>query len=131
MKHPHILIVDDEEDIRWAFENILRPIGYTVTCADSSSVAFTQLERHSYVIAFIDIKLPGQDGFEIALHIIQNHPNTSIVLISGYHNKEDNKILKWIVEGNIMGFISKPFNLQEVRSLARQANQKYEERRHA
>jgi DNA-binding NtrC family response regulator len=127
MESPQILIADDEEDIRWALENILKTSGYSVACAASSQIAFSKLEKDSYFIAFVDIKIPDKDGFEIAAYISENHPKTSVVLISGYYNKEDDAILEAIQNGTIMGFISKPFELKEVRSLATQAFQRYRE----
>jgi len=127
MSSPQILIVDDEEDIRWALENILKSSGYSVSSAASSHTAFLKLEKDSYFIAFVDIKIPDHDGFEIAAFISRNHPKTSVVLISGYYNKEDDAILKAIHDGIIMGFISKPFTLKDVRSFANQAFQRYQE----
>jgi len=130
MMMPHILVVDDEEDIRWALENILSSAGYIITCAESGSQALAQLHRNAYFIAFVDIKLPDQDGFAIAAHIFQFYPRTSVVLVSGYYNKEDDAIIEGLQKGIIMGFLSKPFNLHEVRALARQAFQEYEATSH-
>lgn len=127
MESPHILVVDDEEDIRWALENILQPTGFTITTAGSGSEALSKLSLHSYVIAFLDIKLPDQDGFAIASYIFQHYSRTSVVLVSGYYNKEDEAILEGLEKGVIVGFLSKPFNLQEVRLLALQAVKHYEE----
>jgi len=87
MKNPQILIVDDEEDIRWALQNILHPTGHVVTCAASGNEALENLRHHAYSIAFLDIKLPDQDGLTIASHIFEHYPRTSVVLISGYYNK--------------------------------------------
>ncbi len=130
MKPPAVLVVDDEEDIRWALTNILKPAGYQINCAESGGTALAQLKQRAYFIAFVDIKLPDQDGFAIAAHISQYYPHTSVVLVSGYYNKEDEAITEGLQKGHFTGFLAKPFSLHEVRSLARQAFQQYEATEH-
>jgi len=126
MNKPQILVVDDEEDIRWALKNILHPTGYVVTCAASVGEALDNLHQYPYFIAFVDMKLPDQDGLTIANHIFEHYPRTSVVLISGYYNQDDDAIVKVLQKGIILSFLSKPFPLSEVRVLAQLAIQRYE-----
>jgi CheY-like chemotaxis protein len=120
-KLPQILIVDDEPDMCWALENILRPAGFKVTTTTSGVEALELLAGEPYAAAFVDVKLPDLDGLELAALIRQRSPHTAIVLISGYYYQEDKTITERLQEDLFIGFISKPFNLEEVRLLARQA----------
>ena len=116
-----ILIVDDEPDMCWALENILRPTGYAVTTATTGAEALELLAGKPYAAAFVDVKLPDMDGLELAASIRQRSPHTAVVLISGYYYQEDKTITERLQDGHVIGFISKPFDLDEVRLMARQA----------
>ena len=116
-----ILVVDDEPDMCWALENILRPAGYAVTSTTRGTEALELMMGSMYKLAFVDAKLPDLDGLELAALIRQRSPHTVIVLISGYFYQEDPAIAEGLANHLFSDFIAKPFNLDEVRSLARQA----------
>jgi CheY-like chemotaxis protein len=118
---PRILVVDDEPDMCWILENILRPAGYAVTTTTSGAEALELLARGSYAAAFVDAKLPDLDGLELAALIRQQSPHTALVLISGYFYPEDKTIAKGLQDELFIGFVAKPFGLEEVRLMARQA----------
>ncbi|MBI5956374.1 MAG: response regulator [Chloroflexi bacterium] len=125
---PRILVVDDEPDMCWALENTLRPVGYTVTATTSGAEALELVARESYSAAFVDAKLPDLDGLDLAAKIRQMSPHTAIVLISGYFYEENLAITKGLKENLFIGFIAKPFDLQEIRRMARQAVERARER---
>ena len=118
---PRILVVDDEPDMCWALENILRPVGYTVTTATSGMKALELVTRECYAAAFIDAKLPDLDGLKLVTLIHQQCAHTAIVLISGYYYQEDPAINEGIRQDTFIGFIAKPFDLAQVRHLALRA----------
>jgi CheY-like chemotaxis protein len=118
---PRILVVDDEPDMCWALENILRPAGYAMTATTSGAEALKLLDGEPYDVAFVDAKLPDLDGLELAALIRQRSPHTAIVLISGYFYQEDRSITEGLEKGLFIGFISKPFDLEEVRLMAHKA----------
>jgi len=128
---PRILIVDDEPDMCWALENILRPTGCAVTTTTTGTEALELLTEEPYAAAFVDVKLPDLDGLELAALIHQQSPHTAIVLISGYFYQEDKIINEGLEKELFTGFISKPFNLEEVRLMARQAVERAKEGNHA
>jgi len=81
---PRILVVDDEPDMCWVLENILRPAGYAVNTTMPGTEALELLAEEPYAVAFVDAKLPDLDGLELAGLIQQRSPQTAMVLISGY-----------------------------------------------
>jgi CheY-like chemotaxis protein len=118
---PRILVVDDEPDMCWAMENILRPAGYVVATTTRGVEALELIARESYALAFVDAKLPDLDGLELAALIRQRSPNTTLVLISGYFYQEDRIVTEGLQKGFFIGFIAKPFDLEEVRLMAHRA----------
>ena len=118
---PCILVVDDEPDMCWALENMLRPEGYAVTTTTTGAQALELLAAEFYAVAFVDAKLSDLDGLELAALIRQRSPNTAIVLISGYFYQEDRAITEAMQNELFIGFVAKPFDLKEIRLMARQA----------
>jgi DNA-binding NtrC family response regulator len=120
---PTILVVDDEPDICWALANILRPIGYAVATAISGAEALALVAgcERPYAVAFVDAKLPDADGLELAAQIRQQSPQTAIVLISGYYYEEDSTVIEGLRQHLIVGFVSKPFDMDQIRLQADRA----------
>ncbi|MBI3762076.1 MAG: response regulator [Chloroflexi bacterium] len=120
---PRILVIDDEPGICWALEETLRPAGYRVTTTTSGAQALELTAREVYDAAFVDAKLSDLDGLELAALIRQRSPGTVIILISGYFYEEDPTIVEGQRQNLIDGFVAKPFDLTEIRRMARQAVQ--------
>jgi len=120
IEHPsRILVVDDEADMCWALENILSPDGYAVTATTSSVEALKLIAEENYLVAFVDAKLPDLDGLELSLLIRQISPSTVVILMSGFFYQEDIAIIQGLQNNIFTGFIAKPFNVEEIRLMAR------------
>ena len=114
-----ILVVDDEKDICWALENTLGDEGYHITQVNRGEDAIREVKQQSFDMAIIDVKLPGMSGIEVSRAIGQLDPRLKILMISGYHYEEDEPIQEGIRRKVYRGFISKPFELDEVAALVR------------
>jgi two-component system nitrogen regulation response regulator NtrX len=82
----HVLIVDDEAEIRESLESILREEGYLVTTAATAAEALTLLRDAAYDVVLLDIWLPDRDGLD-ALSEIRTLDRANIpevVIISGH-----------------------------------------------
>lgn len=108
------LIVDDEPDMCWALQHILKKKGLVSKIASTGQEAHMLMEANSFVMAFLDAKLPDTDGLVLARQIRLKAPQTCIVMISGYFYKDDGSIQKAICDRLISGFISKPFQHDEI-----------------
>lgn len=82
----HVLIVDDEADIRLSLESILKEEGYLVTTAATAGEALGLLRDAAYDVVLLDIWLPDRDGLDALAEIRQmdsaNVPE--VVIISGH-----------------------------------------------
>ena len=114
-----ILVVDDEKDICWALENALGDEGYRITQVNRGEDAIREVTQRAFDVAIVDVKLPGMSGIEVSRVIGQLDPRMKIVVISGYHYEEDQPIQEGIQRKVYRGFISKPFELDEVSALVR------------
>jgi len=130
-RRPHILVVDDEPDMCWALENILSSVGYQITTATNGKEALELARDKPFKVVFIDAKLPDMDGLELAALIRHQSPHTAIVLISGYFYQEDRAINEGLQKGLFVGFVAKPFDLEEVRFMARRAVERAKKGGHA
>jgi len=82
----HVLIVDDEADIRDSLESILTDEGYLVTTAASATEALTLLADAIYDVVLLDIWLPDRDGLD-ALGDIRQMDSAhlpEVIIISGH-----------------------------------------------
>ena len=126
-----ILVIDDEPDMCWALENMLRPEGYAVTTTTTGAEALELLAAESYAGAFVDAKLSDLDGLELAALIRQRSPNTAVILISGYFYQADKAIIEGLQENLFVDFIPKPFDCNKVRSVTRQVLERARRESHA
>ncbi len=82
----HVLIVDDEAEIRESLENILREEGYIVTTAATATEALDLLRDAAYDVVLLDIWLPDRDGLDALGEIRQMERAhvPEVVIISGH-----------------------------------------------
>jgi two-component system nitrogen regulation response regulator NtrX len=82
----HILIVDDEAEIRESLGEILKEDGYAVTSTATASEALILLRDASYDVMLLDIWLPDRDGLDVLTEVrslaIESAPE--VIIISGH-----------------------------------------------
>jgi len=79
-----ILLVDDDQDFRWATGNILESAGYKVVHAKDGDDALNFLEKDVPDLVLLDYRMPGRDGLEIAGEMRQRISAVPIIMITGY-----------------------------------------------
>ena len=107
------LIVDDEPDMCWALENILKRNGFFSKKASNGREALELVAKNHFRLAFLDAKLPDMEGLQLAKKIRDFDPLIHIVIISGYFYRDDTDILNARKQRLINGFIAKPFSTKK------------------
>jgi two-component system nitrogen regulation response regulator NtrX len=82
----HILVVDDEAEIRTSLEEILREEGYGVASAATATEAMVLLQDAPYDVVLLDIWLPDRDGLDVLaeMHALAVEMRPEVVIISGH-----------------------------------------------
>lgn len=84
---PQILVIDDEESLRYTFRSFLAKEGYAVDTASSFREAVECIEKaeeNAFDVIFADIILPGnQTGIDLLRHIREKEISTPVVMITG------------------------------------------------
>ena len=117
----HILVVDDEQDIRDASERILTRMGFQVSKASRGDQALELFKEKSPSIILLDLKMPGMDGMEVLKQIRQMDDSVLIIVITGYAT------LETAIEAMKRGaydFISKPFEPEQLRIIINRGSEK-------
>jgi len=83
MDRGRVLVVDDEESIRFTFETFLAEEGYSVATAMDFASALGQLAGQEFGVAFVDIILGGKSGLDLLSELRTRSPATEVVLITG------------------------------------------------
>lgn len=83
-----ILVIDDEETIRFAFETMLSDEGHTVTTSGSYEEAIEKLADSSFDLVFADIRLGDRPGTEILRYAQEHGADYPIVMITGQPSLE-------------------------------------------
>jgi two-component system, OmpR family, response regulator len=119
---PHILIVDDEAEIRLLLRRLFEREGFAVSEAADGAGLFAALERGPVSLVTLDLRLGGEDGLELARRV-RMKDNLPIVMISGKGDPID-KVVG--LELGADDYISKPFHLREVLARVRAVLRRYE-----
>lgn len=83
-----ILIVDDEESIRFTFENFLLDEGYEVATAAGYNEALSMIDESDFDLIFADILLGGKTGIDLLREVGERNLNCPVVMITGDPNVE-------------------------------------------
>ena len=113
-----ILIIDDEEPIRFSLRRILEDEGYEVLEAATAEEGLEVADAERPDLVFLDIWLPGMDGLTAQARLKGNHPDLPVVMISGHGTIET--AVSAIQQG-AYDFIEKPLSLEKVVIVAARA----------
>jgi len=116
------LIVDDEPDMCWALDSILKKNGFLSKKAFNGQDALKLIKENRFELIFLDAKLPDIEGLELARQIREIDPFIRIVIVSGYFYRDDIDIQQAMAEGSISGFIDKPFNHDDIVKITNKTN---------
>jgi len=78
-----ILIVDDDSAVQLTIRLLLERAGHSVVTANDGRNGLAQFERDDFDLLFLDIFMPGMDGFETMRLVRQQKPLIPIIVISG------------------------------------------------
>lgn len=111
-KTDHILIVDDDPEIRELLTTYLTKYGYRVTGARDGRQMWRELEKNQIDLVVLDVMLPGDDGLTLCRNLRSNS-NIPIVMLTA-RGEEMDRILG--LEMGADDYLPKPFNPRELQA---------------
>ena len=118
-----IAFVDDEELVLGTLSRIFENEPYEVYTFDTPSKAVEAMEQHSFCVVVSDQMMPEMDGTEFLGQIRDRWPDIVRILMTGYAETET--VIKAINQGSVFRFVSKPWEIRELRQIVRDAFDQY------
>jgi len=115
-KEKYILIIEDEEQIRQILKDVLENEGYKVILAENATegIGIYETQKQFIELILLDFNLPDSTGFNVFKQLKKINADSKILLTSGF--EYDSEIQKTLEHGAV-GFISKPFNREQIITL--------------
>ena len=99
----NILVIDDDAFMRDACHETLTRRGHSVTLAESGRKALVLLEKWSFDLILLDLKMPGMDGMEVLKRIRQLDETILVIVITGFATVET--AIEAMKAGNRSGYL--------------------------
>ena len=116
-----ILVVDDEEVALANLSHVLKKEGYQVSMAGGGPEALEMLAANRFDLVLTDLKMEKVDGMAVMKRAKELHPELEVVMITGYATV-DSAIAA--MKAGAYHYIAKPYKLDEVRKVVREALEK-------
>src|SRR5688500_15765839 len=110
MQQPHILIIDDDRDIRGSLAEYLRLHGFRTSVAADGKQMDRALAAAHVDLVVLDVMLPGEDGFSICRRL-QDSLQIPIILLTAMTESTDRVVG---LELGADDYVTKPFNPREL-----------------
>ena len=114
----NILVVEDEDLVRWSLEKALAKEGYQIFLAETGEIGLRKLEEEAVDLVLLDIRLPGLNGLEVLEKIRETDKDLLVITMTSYGDVET------AVNAMKLGaydYVNKPFNLDDIRLSVRKA----------
>ena len=106
----HILVVDDEGDIRHLYAAELEEDGHKVATAGNTADAIDRLRQAPFDLVILDIKLDQESGLDLLKRITRLHDDLPVILCSAFSSYKDD-FSSWLADA----YVVKSSNLDELK----------------
>ena len=119
-----ILIIDDNSDIRFILDELIKEAGYKTRLAANFNQALTEIDKKLPDVAIIDVKLDkgDYDGIQLLNHIKKKDSDIPVIMISGHANIE---MAVNSLKSGAFEFIQKPFDKERLLNFVNRAVENY------
>jgi len=118
MKAPKVLVVDDDEKILFAFQEVLKRDRYKTLLARDGEEALERLATEQPALVFLDITMPRLDGLEALKRIREQNSAVPVVVITGYGTMQT---AIRAVQLGAFEYLTKPLDVEKIREVTRRA----------
>lgn len=114
---PHVLVVDDEKNVRLTLRQALEDLGLTVDTADDGTEALSRLDETDYDLMLLDLRMPGLDGLETLERTRRQAPDLPVIIVTA-HGTVKNAVQA--MRRGAVDVLLKPISLDALRDLVDQ-----------
>ena len=107
----NILVVDDEESVRYLLSRMLLRAGYECTLAGNAADARKFIKDRNFELILCDVAMPGESGIDFIRYVAAEYPDTATIMVTAV---DDPEIAETALEVGIYGYTIKPFNANEM-----------------
>ncbi|MEP6991605.1 MAG: HD domain-containing phosphohydrolase [bacterium] len=117
-----VLVVDDEESIRFALSRFLRSRGYDAVMAESGAEALARLSQEKFDIMLCDVRMPGMSGLDVLPHALRLDSDLAVLMLTAVN---DAATATDALSHGAMDYLVKPVELAELeRAVERAAHRR-------
>ncbi|MDR3628755.1 MAG: sigma-54 dependent transcriptional regulator [Desulfocapsaceae bacterium] len=113
-----ILVVDDEQGMRDFLKIMLKKSGYHVHTANNADMALALIQDRAFDLVISDIRMPDISGLDFLGTIKETNPDLPVIMITAFASPDDAVIA---MKNGAFDYISKPFNIEEIKSVVESA----------
>lgn len=84
-----VLVIDDDPSVREALTDYLCDQGFRCSCERCGEAGVVALDRRPCDLVITDLRMPGMGGLEVVRHVKDKHPDTEVIVVTGYATIED------------------------------------------
>lgn len=106
-----VLIVDDEAAVRKGIARALQKKGMSTKLVANGQETLDLLDNQHFDLVLLDIRMPDMDGFEVLKKIRARHPETEVIMITGYPSIDS---AVHCVKQGALDYLVKPFSLDDL-----------------
>jgi DNA-binding NtrC family response regulator len=110
-KSLRILFADDELSLQEFMRSELPRLGHEITICPDGKAAVKALDKSTFDLAILDLRMPGLDGIQVLEHLKQVSPDTEAVMMTG-HGSEESAVTAMRL--GAMDYLRKPCQLSEI-----------------
>jgi DNA-binding NtrC family response regulator len=139
MRKTRILVVDDDDNLRWVVQTQLEDAGYEVDTAADGAAALNAIQNSRPALLLTDLKMPGMSGLELLEKIREDEPDLPVIIITAFGTIQN---AVEAVKSGAYDYLTKPIDhddlilairraldhthlMQEVRTLRESLDRKY------
>ncbi len=107
-----ILVVDDDESLRWITQTQLQQSGYDAVAAASGAEALEKVRERPPSLIVTDLMMPGMSGLELLRRVRAENPEILVIVVTAFGTVEN---AVEAMKAGAYDYITKPVNMEELR----------------
>lgn len=118
---PSLLVIDDDDAIRFVLREAFMSVGFEVVEAESGLLGLDAMDQRTPSLVLLDIMMPGIDGFQVMKYLSQFGVKVPVLVMSALGDRVEDRAKELGADG----FVAKPFDIRDLVLRARRLIEEY------